>query len=309
MDSLDRKRLFEGLMSNIRGNKRRTPSPHGMAAMRGGAYAPMEMSQTVPTAQDRQALNERSKNRALYGKYGQGGLMREQMGLKERLEKAGLANERELQEMRNVGKTRVADIRRSADIDTERMRQKGLTGRQEGVNALTRRQQDLQYGPEGVERIKAGKEPYHYQPLTGPLGQTTGVQVYQGGKPIGGDQPAPDLSWAKELDKGQFEHAAGIVEREISGLSPEEQRAYADEIFKRNPAFGRYMAERQPPKKTSPKKEKESKVQQNRRGTLGDVLTDTSAFRTMGNQLIRNLDAPNRLFRGVMNTQMPDWLR
>ena len=111
---------------------------------------PFTMTSGLSSAAESQAFNEKIKNRALYGKYGKGGLEREKMGqetsLRERMEqgatkRAGIAA---------GGVTGAAQIRADAWRDSTKMQQEGLNTR----NELLNRPGDA-FNPPGVNQYNA----------------------------------------------------------------------------------------------------------------------------------------------------------
>jgi len=100
-DSLQRLQM-NNLLSSLVRKKKRTGrdllSPGGgNAAPRGGQYQlkPTEtISSSLPTAADPAAFQERNKNRALYGKYGKGGLLRDSAVREKELARGKTARQR-----------------------------------------------------------------------------------------------------------------------------------------------------------------------------------------------------------------------
>lgn len=76
MSDMQRREIIATLMKRVKagGQQKQSISPQFMAQS-----TPMMQTSAPASAADMGAFNERNKNRALYGKYGKGGLMREQM--------------------------------------------------------------------------------------------------------------------------------------------------------------------------------------------------------------------------------------
>lgn len=143
LERLERRQFMSkvrsALLSRIEQGGRRT---HQKVFGRPMGAATTVMSSRGPTAEESTAFEERKKNRALYGKYGKGGLEREKISSTERL-----------RTMMETGQTK----RRG-------MMEAGATERT-GITAVTtRRGQDLRFapgdafGPPGVERYRAETE-------------------------------------------------------------------------------------------------------------------------------------------------------
>jgi len=112
-DSLHRSQMNNMILSALRkklGEGRNAQQHGGQFQLR-----PTEMmSSSLPSAGESQAFNERKKNRALYGKYGKGGLAREELGQKRKKDAVDIARgmrkedreERKLQETIRANKAK-----------------------------------------------------------------------------------------------------------------------------------------------------------------------------------------------------------
>ncbi len=97
-----------------------------------GAFGMMSGSQ--PSAGEMGAFNEKKKNRALYGKYGKGGLEREKMGLGATLEREGLRSKEKISGIRAGAQTGAAKIGADASRDVAGIRGRSALGVQESRN-------------------------------------------------------------------------------------------------------------------------------------------------------------------------------
>jgi len=111
LDDMERREFMRkvrsALLSRIRSGGSRGYAPVGPTAGRFRV-----ISQTLPTAKEEAAFNERIKNRALYGRYGRGGLLREQLEQKQKEDLAKKARQRwedilkEREQLRKEAETR-----------------------------------------------------------------------------------------------------------------------------------------------------------------------------------------------------------
>jgi len=306
MSDMQRREILDTIMERVKtgGQQQQAISPQFMAQS-----TPMMQTSAPSSAAESQAFNERNKNRALYGDRWNtnGGIGRK--GLKQN----------EIESQKALGE---------------------YTANRQAKSWEHRADKEFELG-----KMQLDKPQFDYKPIHNELGQIAGYQTFKDGELYKGKELIkPDLTWAKGLKSDGFGHGADRINRETANMEPGARQAYLDHLYDNNPELLRYLSEQEQQKKQKlgqlpdigkpfspknpamrgsidpalrelidPKLFSNAKpvqpVQPPSNKTFGDALTDTSAIKKMGSQFLKNLDAPNRLYRELSNTKLPLWLR
>ena len=259
----------------------------------GGAFS---MSGSQPTAGESQAFNERNKNRAMYGKYGQGGFEREKMGMSAGLAREGFGSAEKIAKTRADSWTGAAKIRGETDRDVQGMRGRSAEELQAMQGKTARDVAGIQQRPQ-----------FHYGERKDQMGATTGFDVFKDGELMQGKGGRPgEMNWAKGLKEDQFPQAGEVLKRKMEQMSPEEIASFQDEVFRTNPALGQYLMEaeqtrgRVPQYKMGPN-DKDYKV------SIGDYLAKRA--KEQATLPFRLAKKPFELGKKLLGAEMPEWLR
>ncbi|MBW2094201.1 MAG: hypothetical protein JRI80_04865 [Deltaproteobacteria bacterium] len=153
------------------------------------------MSGSQPTAQDMNAMTQKKAARALYGKYGKGGLERERLRSDVLMRKEGYRSAEKVAGIGAGATTGAARIRAGATKEAAKIgarattkaagiRARGLLDATKLQTAAREKEATLRFGPEGPAMTAAKAGMYHYVPIEDDMGETRGVQTFYGGKPL-----------------------------------------------------------------------------------------------------------------------------
>ena len=228
-----------------------------------------------PSAGEMGAFNERKKNRALYGKYGKGGLERERLGVGAGLQREGLRSAEKVEGIRAGATTGAAKIRGGAVTD--------------------------------VAKITAGRPQFHYGERKDQMGATTGFDIFKDGQLMQPQGRRPgELDWTKTLKGDQLEQAGEVLKRKMARMKPEEIESFLDEMYRTNPALGQYVTEAEEARTKTPTY-KIGRQDKGYKFSIGDYIS--KRVKEQVTLPFRIAKKPYELGKRVLGAEMPEWLR
>lgn len=280
------------------------------------------MSGTPESPESVDAMTRRKVANAQYGKYGQGGLVRERLGADVAMNREGLTSAEKIAGIQAGAHTGAAGIQAGAQRDVAGL--EGQTNRDvAGINArMNLGVAEMQFGPQSPAMVNAqSTRMLSEQPMIAQGKDIDGNPVFQAfdrsGQPI--VKRPGEMDWVGTVANKQFKQAAQVIQNSLKGKKPEEIDMMIDDIFKKNPALGEYLREN--PLKPAPDQEAIFGGGTARRGvgggfgkpayTVSDLIGDVATYpaRAAYQKGRKAIQQPIDFTKKVLSTELPAWLK